>query len=536
MNKILLANGKLHTLSEILTIYLGEDLYTVFQSQNILFLDKITASNILEVKPFEYNYRRVNGKDSLCVYNSLTNEWISYESLADEYNARNGVYQEIYQNENYSSADIPMQIIHLNGSEIDNSPSNIARIGKNLNCSVGMDYYRSICHSKDKDIRRLATELYPFISLKKQYRKFIDQLFYDAHSHEFSDMPVSWNYLVQEIGSSDSINKYADGIIRENSLHKPAVPNDNALTVYLASDILSNEGKRLTAFMEASLENRGYKVFSPARDIKQPYFSSFAEGTEEYFNSVKDQIANCDLMVVACNDRIGCFVGDTEIRLTKGNTIKIKDMKKRREGYPILTYDTKRKVFVEGFAYCSVCTRKQEAVTVVELTTSETIRCTADHPFLTTSNEFVEASRLKAGTQLKTVYNNYVSTVRQVIDSAETEDMYGIEVMTDNPNFVLVTGGLVAKNSSIEIGLKAGIWLEQKCHAEKVCNTDLDNLTEKELAIINQKTPRIITFSDNGSVPNNFATYGSLCLKHCSTWEELESYLDGIDKKGIDYV
>ena len=299
MNKILLANGKLHTLSEVLTIYPGEELYTVFQSQNRLFLDKITASNILETKPFEYGYRRVSGKDSLCVYNSLTDEWVSYESLADEYNARNGAYQEIYQNENCSSADIPMQIVHLNGSEIDNSPSNIYRVGKNLNCSVGMGYYRSICHSKDRGIRRIATELYPFISLKKQYRKFIDQLFYEAHSHEFSDMPVSWNYLVQEIGSPDSINRYADGIIRENSLHEPSMPNGNALTVYLASDILSNEGKRLTAFMEAFLEDRGYRVFSPGRDIKQPYLSSFAEGAEEYFNSVKDQIANCDLMVVA---------------------------------------------------------------------------------------------------------------------------------------------------------------------------------------------------------------------------------------------
>lgn len=525
MDKILLANGRLHTLSEILSLYNLEDLYTVFEKDGYLFLDKITASNVLEIKPYEYNYKIFNGKECLSLLNPKTEEWIAYENLTDTYNARTGKYQKLFSNAEHSTKDVPIQVFHLDGNKLNNQPYNISRIEKDLSTEIGLDYYKSICHSREPELIQYATELYPFISMKKEYKKYILQDFYDSHSHSYLSMPVSWNFLTSVFGSCDAVNKFADGVLRENTLHRqPTIPN-NALKVYLASEVISNEGKRLTSFMESFLESRGYKVYSSGRHLAEM----------DSFSLTKDKIAECDLMVACCNDRMGCFTGETRIRLVLGETMAIKDMKRRRAGYKILTYDTKKKKFVEGFTYGSVCTKRQEPVFVVELTTSEIIKCTADHPFLATDNTYVEAQNLKPGTQLKSIFADTICKVKQVYLSAETIDMYGLEVMTDNHNYVLATGGLVVKNSSLEIGIKTGLWLEQKHNAEQICNTNIDSLSESDLAVINQTVPRIITFSDK-AVQADLLIKENFCLKHCSSWRELADVLDSIDRTGILYA
>ena len=74
-----------------------------------------------------------------------------------------------------------------------------------------------------------------------------------------------------------------------------------------------------------------------------------------------------------------------------------------------------------------------------------------------------------------------------------------------------------------------------KRNAEQICNTNIDSLSESDLAVINQTVPRIITFSDK-AVQADSLIKENLCLKHCSSWRELVDVLDSIDRVGILYA
>lgn len=516
MDKVLLADGRELFVYEILSEYKTKELFTAFQVNDTLILDKITPNNILEVCPVPYSF----DKDGKMCY-LLGDKDILCETLADEYNSRNGKYSELFNTE-CSSKDLPVTIVHIDGSIKNCTPSNITRQNGHEEPYISMDYYRSISHSQG--LAELATQLYPFISMKRRYAKYIEKEFYGEHSHEYSDYPTSWNWLVDKFGNTENINRFVDNSLRECAAYSPKSKSD--MKVYLISDVSMNEGRRLTAFMEAYLEDRGYEVFSPSRDIK-----IIPEDEEAEIRRTK--LSECDLAVACITSSLGCFTGETVIRLIKGESMKIKDMKRRRSGYKILTYSTKQRAFVEGFTYGSLVVQKSSPISKVEFTTGEIVRCTADHPFLSVNNQYIEAKDLKPGTKIVSMFNSYVAEVKSYEETGSTEDVYGMEVMTENKNYVIGPAGAVVKNSQLEIGIGIGLWYDSKQQAVTKCQASLENLSEKDLAILNQKKPRIIVFSDNHAEMSQLESH---CLRCCSSWNELSEYLRTVDELGIRYA
>lgn len=88
--------------------------------------------------------------------------------------------------------------------------------------------------------------------------------------------------------------------------------------------------------------------------------------------------------------------------------------------------------------------------------------------------------------------------------------------------------------TSVEIGMSVGLFEESKKNIKEVYDNDPDILSDKEKAILNQKCARIVTFSDNGT-NLNVMILGAV-LRHCGSWDELNNYLDYIDRVGIDYA
>lgn len=536
MSSILLADGRQSAPSEILGMYQHEEMYGVFAGST-LFVDRITASNVLEIKPLPY---RQNDSGMWEVQNPDSLEWSSLESLADGYNCRTGKYAGLYCSRICSSADMPMQIRHLNGSVQDCSPPNLTRTPADFRTVISIDYYRSLCHAKSSQVREYASELYPLISMKRQYSKYIEKPFYESHSHDYLSMPCSWNFLSSLFGSTDSINKTADHVIRENSQYTSRRDkfdrSPNAMSVYIASDTSTEDGKRLTAFMESFLDGRGYKVISPSRDIRFSYLADSGDDPRSHFcRESRRHLAECDLLIVCSNTGLGCFAGNTTIRLACGETARIADMRRTRAGYPILVYSQEQGKFDRGFTYGSVMTGRRETAEVI-LDTHESVRCTPDHPFLTAEGMFEKAADLKPGTALVSVYQSYTPKVLEVRETGETEEVFGIECLGDSHAYVLSAGGIVVRNSSLELGMKAGLWIGEKLTAHRLCAESLDMITERDLAVLNQTRPRIVRFSDRGECQDSSAMESGMILRNCRGWDELKACLDYIDSVGVRYA
>lgn len=86
--------------------------------------------------------------------------------------------------------------------------------------------------------------------------------------------------------------------------------------------------------------------------------------------------------------------------------------------------------------------------------------------------------------------------------------------------------------TSVELGVRAGQWETLRKYLRDIKENDPDILSPKENAILEQETPRIITFADNGTNVN-VMLLGAV-LRHCKSWEELGEYLDYVDEVGIE--
>lgn len=522
MDSVLLADGREMPLQDILAGYKHTPMFVAFEHTGRLVLDKVTPSNVLKVKPMPYRF----DSDGKPVYCSADRD-IPCETLADEYNSRHGAYSAMFSGE-CMPEDLPVTVVHRNGSVRDCSPANITRQYNPDKARIGMDYYRSVSHSLS--LAPIASQVYPLVCMKRDFQKYIDKEFYEARCHDYSDMPVSWNWLADRFGSTESINRAIDNALRENALHRPRIP-DRDTKVCLISDVSTNGGRRMTAFMESFLEDKGYRVFSPSRDIKKSYLNPITE-TEEI--SIHDaMLSGCDLAIACLPSSLGCFVGDTPIKLAGGNSLPIKDMKRRRSGYKVLSYSVKRKKFSEGFTYGSVLVKKDSPLHRVEFTTGERVHCTPDHPFLLQEGRYVTAECLKPGMRIVSVYNSFVAEIKSSSPESSSGDVYGLEVMTEDKNYAIGAGGAVASNSQLELGIAVGLWYSGKEQALAGCREGLDNLSERDLALINQDKPRIIAFSDCQA---DLSSLEPRCLRCCSSWDSLNNFLDEMEQTGIRYI
>jgi len=86
--------------------------------------------------------------------------------------------------------------------------------------------------------------------------------------------------------------------------------------------------------------------------------------------------------------------------------------------------------------------------------------------------------------------------------------------------------------TSVEHGVKIGQWETIREVIRSIHDNDPELLSNKEKLVLEQETPRIITFADNDR-PANVMLLGAV-LRHCSSWDELSEYLDYVDSVGIE--
>lgn len=88
--------------------------------------------------------------------------------------------------------------------------------------------------------------------------------------------------------------------------------------------------------------------------------------------------------------------------------------------------------------------------------------------------------------------------------------------------------------TSTEIGVKIGQWETERSIIKQLEMDDPDILNSNDKILLNQVSPRIITFTDNGN-PINIMMLGAV-IKHCASWDELSEFLDHVDEVGLDKV
>lgn len=388
----------------------GEEIYSYFQVNTTIIMDRVTENNLELVGKFIFGmYTDSDHSNHVVILNNRTSNseldtWLSVEKLADDYNLRNGIYKDKLLVNDSDTSDYPDHVFHIDNNNYNNNPTNINRVSSTvlhdsiegcLSCTekfIGMDYYRDIASSsKHRIARKYGALLYVAIMINKRYGVFVSEFVYNLHKYEFSARPPRWSRLVEvfgeERGVMDAIEAFND-----KSYFDFKCPPKNKIRVYLASGFFCDDDRSLVSFMESFLERRGYELYSPSRDGIMLTPDASQEDRLRVFQENVDNVFKCDLLMVMVNNK-----------------------------------DT---------------------------------------------------------------------------------------------------------GTSTELGMKVGQWKEIRDSIIQMSFDDPSVLTDKDKAILNQECPRIITFADNGT-NLNVMLLGAV-LKHCTSWDDLEEYLNYIDDVGID--
>ena len=105
---------------------------------------------------------------------------------------------------------------------------------------------------------------------------------------------------------------------------------------------------------------------------------------------------------------IGCLGPNVKVSLLDGRELTIPEIiEERNKGkqHWVYSYDTTRKKVVPGKVVDAMLSgKKVSKIVEIELDNGEKVRCTHNHPFLLTSNEYKEAEELKPGDSLMPLY------------------------------------------------------------------------------------------------------------------------------------
>jgi DNA-directed RNA polymerase beta subunit len=148
-----------------------------------------------------------------------------------------------------------------------------------------------------------------------------------------------------------------------------------------------------------------------------------------------------------------CVTGDTEITMANGKKEQIKNMKNGDEIISIYKEDLRQEI-TEIQNYFSRMSEKLYKITTI---TGETLKCTHDHPILTSSRKMVDAELLSVGDEIIVINNNNEGGYDKY--RIET-NIYSIPIMskeiipnemvydfeTKNPAHTLIANNIVTSN------------------------------------------------------------------------------------------
>lgn len=202
---------------------------------------------------------------------------------------------------------------------------------------------------------------------------------------------------------------------------------------------LSVDKEKTQYFQLASLINFG--------DIVMPFHSRLLKELRE----LRDTGSKID------HPSTGCFTGDTEILLSDGSTISIRELSELQTLPQLISYNE-----CWGFATSSIprkCwkTKVVDKVLVVTFSSGDQVKCTLDHLFLNLRGQYIPARFLKIGDSLKCVDGLKTLTVKSTELLEGEFDVYDIEV-PHYSNFSLGCGVFVHNSKDLADAVCGAVW------------------------------------------------------------------------------
>jgi len=151
---------------------------------------------------------------------------------------------------------------------------------------------------------------------------------------------------------------------------------------------------------------------------------------------------------------IGCFVGSTQVRIAKGNTVAFKELYERwttnKEPIPIVAWDVDNDVQAQSFISHVQLTKYVDELVRVTLSDGSVIENTPDHPYYVRTDYWtlkVQAQQLEPGQMLITPYTHSELTVISVetFHTTEPVPVYGMTV--DNQHTYFIEPGVLVSNT-----------------------------------------------------------------------------------------
>ena len=202
----------------------------------------------------------------------------------------------------------------------------------------------------------------------------------------------------------------------------------------------------------------------------EPMLKVFREGGDIHTNNAA-LIWNKPVEEITKEERryskMGCLRGDTKIRLINGYSMKIEDMfKEKDKEYYVYSYDRIRRKVVPGKVVDVQLTKTVKSLTRVTFDNGEVIEVTDNHPVLLAKEEYVDASKLKVGDKVESLftriligrnYKNRVATRRYYEQVRDTHHVtytpratsYGKWVQTSHRCYEEYSDELVPENHKV---------------------------------------------------------------------------------------
>jgi tRNA-splicing ligase RtcB len=110
---------------------------------------------------------------------------------------------------------------------------------------------------------------------------------------------------------------------------------------------------------------------------------------------------------------IGCFAGDTEVKLLDGNDYRMDELARRDDGFEVYSCTPDGEIVpTKATAHK---TRSDAPLIAIELDNGELIRCTPDHEFMLRDGSYEEARNLTEGTSLMPLYTGETDDGYQLV-------------------------------------------------------------------------------------------------------------------------
>ena len=185
--------------------------------------------------------------------------------------------------------------------------------------------------------------------------------------------------------------------------------------------------------------------------------------TEEIINLERNNNGKIDHPM---GGTVGCFTGDTKVRLVDGRSLSfidlVKEYKNNKQNF-VYSFNEQTQRIEPKPIKKAWCTLKNQPLVAVTLDNGETIKCTLNHRFMLRNGEYCEAQTLLPSDSLMPLSILHSVAIIEFLN--EKADVYDIEV-ADNHNFALDAGVFVHNSKDQADAICGSIFDASQCAKE----------------------------------------------------------------------